>query len=356
MTMRAAIFITAACLITALACGSGNLMLHPDTRTDPGQPWPDTPDEPGTIDAFDDAGPDGDAATPEDAAEPGPDPTDDPDLPLDDTSPPDPGPVDPGPGDPGGPDLVPDPGFDAPAQPDVLYTGKYAGLENTSGQSLVDALCAIVKDGYKTIGYSEAGDLIRQEVDSYNGQVQCAYEGLWHKNGNGLNIEHSWPQSLGAEGVAKSDMFHLFPTVSKFNSARGNLPFGEVVDRDWPEDLTGDANCAVQFSPDGLGCYSVRGKDLHDVKVFEPRDGHKGNAARAVLYFSLRYGSNCKVKPLKTFDEDHPAVTEALLKQWNLLDPPDSHEKDRNDRIEKYQKVRNPFVDHPEFVDRISFQ
>jgi endonuclease I len=90
--------------------------------------------------------------------------------------------------------------------------------------------------------------------------------------------------------------------------------------------------------------------------VFEPRDGQKGDAARAVFYFSIRYGDGCQVKPLAVFDPAHPAASEAVLEEWNLHDPPSDHERQRNDVIEVEQGVRNPFIDHPELVDRVSFQ
>ena len=44
-----------------------------------------------------------------------------------------------------------------------------------------------------------------------------------------MNTEHTWPQSKGATGAAKSDLHHLFPTDSKANSIRGNHPFGIVT-------------------------------------------------------------------------------------------------------------------------------
>jgi deoxyribonuclease-1 len=43
------------------------------------------------------------------------------------------------------------------------------------------------------------------------------------------------------------------------------------------------------------------------------------------------------------------------LKEWNRKDPPDADERIRNDRIATYENARNPFIDHPEFVDRIDF-
>ncbi|WP_425436649.1 endonuclease [Paenibacillus donghaensis] len=40
--------------------------------------------------------------------------------------------------------------------------------------------------------------------------------------------------------------------------------------------------------------------------------------------------------------------------EWNELDPVDMFEKRRNEVIyQKYQHNRNPFIDHPEWVDLI---
>ena len=40
-----------------------------------------------------------------------------------------------------------------------------------------------------------------------------------------------------------------------------------------------------------------------------------------------------------------------MLLQWNQQDPPDAFEKRRNQRIyERWQRNRNPFVDHPEWA------
>jgi endonuclease I len=255
------------------------------------------------------------------------------------------------------PDPAQDVAGDSPWPGDIVYTGIYAGLDDLWGAELAAKLCSLVKSGYDSLSYDAAGDLIREEIDNFGGKVEEIYTGTWVANGTGLNMEHTWPQSKGASSSpAKSDMFHLFASYPSFNSPRGNLAYGAVVAKDWPDEYTGNAGCTDHFPGHELGCFSFRGDDIQGVKVFEPRDAHKGNAARAIFYFSIRYGTNCALKPLKLFDESHPAVSEALYKTWNLLDPPDDDERARNDRIEKYQNVRNPFIDHPELVDRISFQ
>jgi endonuclease I len=80
-------------------------------------------------------------------------------------------------------------------------------------------------------------------------------------------------------------------------------------------------------------------EDLQD--CFEPLDSHKGNVARAMLYFSVRYKKSLTDKQ------------EKLFREWNNLDPVDLNEQIRNDRIEKIQGNRNPFIDDEKLVDQI---
>lgn len=147
---------------------------------------------------------------------------------------------------------------------------------------------------------------------------------------NIINIEHTWPQSRFSgkfnKGLQKADLHHLFPTDSQANSTRGNYQFGEVV-RD-----TKPVNCpASRFgvSSDGRS-------------VFEPPANHRGNVARALFYFSLRY--DLPITPNE----------EATLKKWSKEDPVDEDEIRRNEEIFKTQSNRNPFIDFPNLEDRIS--
>jgi hypothetical protein len=78
--------------------------------------------------------------------------------------------------------------------------------------------------------------------------------------------------------------------------------------------------------------------------TFEPRDDHKGDVARSMFYFVLRY------QDFSNFLD----AQEAILRTWYLNDLPSTKEIKRNEDIFKYQKNRNPFVDHPLFLNRIS--
>lgn len=91
--------------------------------------------------------------------------------------------------------------------------------------------------------------------------------------------------------------------------------------------------------------------------LFEPRDSHKGDIARSVLYMMLRWvhddtwGSDDWLElSLGIYKQDI-----AILKTWNDQDPPSAFEIARNDYIESEQRNRNPFIDNPDWVDLIDF-
>ena len=44
---------------------------------------------------------------------------------------------------------------------------------------------------------------------------------------------------------------------------------------------------------------------------------------------------------------------EDKLRTWHFEDPPDELEQKRNSLIELVQGNRNPFIDHPEIVERV---
>lgn len=149
-------------------------------------------------------------------------------------------------------------------------------------------------------------------------------------NHNEINIEHTWPQSRfsyrASKSIQKSDLHHLYPSDSRANSIRGNFYFSELSNQDTIE---GCMDSKQGYDPE-LG-----------ETTFEPPADHKGNVARALFYFSLRY--RIEITPHE----------EALLREWNKEDPVDAAERRRNDIIESFQGNRNPFIDDPEYADLI---
>lgn len=200
--------------------------------------------------------------------------------------------------------------------------------------------------GHKPLGYEEAkkqlfGNLHLKE-DSIGFYVEDAYcRKIYRRNmgpgalpdQNVLNCEHTWPQSKFTsrfpEKAQKSDLHHLFPTDSKANSTRGNFDFAEV-----------ESNIHLKDCDASQSGESVTHKGDHN--FFEPPAEHKGNVARALFYFSIRY----KI--------EIDATQEKFLRQWHAQDPVDNDEISRNDAIALLQGNRNPFIDHPEYVDAVT--
>jgi len=145
-----------------------------------------------------------------------------------------------------------------------------------------------------------------------------------------INVEHTWPQARFNKNINKNtqlgDLHHLFPTDSRTNNIRGMWQFA-VIQEHRPTEL-----CSASAYGRRKGNKTL---------FFEPPDDHKGNVARALFYFSVRYQL-----PISKIEE-------SFLRQWHDLDPVDQKERERNQQIELIQHNRNPFIDHPEFVERI---
>jgi deoxyribonuclease I len=157
-------------------------------------------------------------------------------------------------------------------------------------------------------------------------------------NNNILNCEHTWPQSRFngsySKATQKTDLHHLFPTDSRANSSRGSYRFAEV-----------DGEAAYPGCEASRRGSAIRPEKSTIVKsslYFEPDDQFKGNVARALFYFAVRY--NLRLSSTEEF----------YLKKWHREDPVDEQEEIRNDMVEELQNNRNPFIDYPGLVRKIS--
>lgn len=190
-------------------------------------------------------------------------------------------------------------------------------------------LSKLITESHHPLNYQQANIYLFTKIDNHNGLVCSVYSPSDCINTDVvpspkiMNIEHTWPQSAGANGFAKSDLHHLFPTSSSTNSIRSSLPFCNVVIVKWSADQ------------------SKRGLNSFGEHCFEPPTAHKGKVARALFYFSLRYQM-----PI----DDHQ---ELFLRLWHNDYPVTEEEKERNKTISLYQNNSNPFIDHPELVDSI---
>jgi deoxyribonuclease-1 len=166
-------------------------------------------------------------------------------------------------------------------------------------------------------------------------------------DGTILNAEHVWPKNRFLENdpnlpkkqkkghplykVKEADMHILYPSHSQENGLRQNWEFGDV---DVPGKKTKCADTKV-------GKITLADGTTSSKTYYQPPTESKGNVARVVFYFSIRY--NVYIHPEE----------EAFLKAWHKADPVDEMEIHRNETFYGHTNVRNPFIDMPELADVI---
>jgi len=218
------------------------------------------------------------------------------------------------------------------------------------GAILLDAL----QDNFTTpdvLSFSDARDTLFSIIWGRNDSLECVYTGFKRymdpdedptvtvfNNGtaDGINTEHSYPQSKGAEsGNPRADMHHLFPTRVDINGVRASHPFEEIPDNETATWYSGDIktnnipNAATideysEFRPGG----------------FEVRESFKGNIARAIFYFYTIYRDEAD-----SADPEFFAIQQTDLCDWHFEDPVDEEEWINTFGIAKYQgDIPNPFI------------
>ncbi|WP_162089128.1 endonuclease [Chryseobacterium aquaeductus] len=175
--------------------------------------------------------------------------------------------------------------------------------------------------------------------------------------GLGYNREHIMPQSTFYSNYPMySDLFFVIPTDARINQLRSNYPYGI-------------SNSTIHYTFTNTSKIGNNGTSgmTYTGRVYEPINEFKGDIARSLLYFAVRYES--KLRTFK-YDTTTNPVTDRnqldgteerafdlpyiqMLKQWNILDPVSQKEIDRNNAVYTIQKNRNPFIDHPEWINLI---
>jgi hypothetical protein len=224
----------------------------------------------------------------------------------------------------------------------------YEAVEGLTGTALWQGLQTIISSGHLILTENQAKSTMYLVLDNYDGLVQCIYTGMWEAPGlppdytpDGYGYEHSYPQSwynetgdnIPEQDWANYDLNHIFSANQSANASRGNTPFDYVttISTTW-----------------GSGeHFSYRGENAFEETAFEVADKFKGNVARALFYFTVRYYDDDS--GLTRFGIDMLPV----LYQWHIQDPVDDNETTRNESIFAVQGNRNPFIDHPEFVSAI---
>ena len=235
----------------------------------------------------------------------------------------------------------------------TLLGNYYSGIFSDNNSLLSDLQNRIKAQAIK-VHYDDYDSTLIENFesrDTVGGQkvITCVYSGFnyvyvppfkWAYMSREHTFAHSWMPNEDLSMDYYSDLFNLFPTdLEHANMLRSNYPLGEVE------------IIYSQYLDAKLGL------DKAGNLVFEPRDQHKGDAARALFYMCLRYnglnGLHWKLPP----NNSSPYIIQdqTILKKWHFQDLPDSWEKARNDYVFSIQKNRNPFIDSINYACKIDF-
>jgi endonuclease I len=234
--------------------------------------------------------------------------------------------------------------------------GYYATASDKTGIELRSALHNIIDD-HRVIKYSSknpdtADALAELDADSDNpSSVILIYSRRSEAISNfgtstGWNREHLWCNSYGIDkrGPAYSDLHNLKPADASVNSARSNKIYDNSDKSDPKYERPGHPEAKLTSE---------------DTDSWEPPTNVRGEIARAAFYMDVRYsGDKSNENDLQLTNDLSGISSDSVffgsldtLLEWHIADPVDAAERTRNDLVHSdYQKNRNPFVDHPEWV------
>lgn len=254
----------------------------------------------------------------------------------------------------------------------------YAGTEDLTGYALKTKLHEIISAKMYNWSYDDLKTLYAQtDLDHYyenDGTVLDIYSeipdgpdaynytldnivGSAGAEGLGWNREHMMPQStFNGNYPMYSDLFYVIPADARVNQLRSNYPYGKAGSTVY-YNFTNGSKQASNGTPNAT--YTGR--------VYEPIDEFKGDIARTLFYFATKYEGklgtfNFSTNSDPTKDQNPLDGTEekayadwyvAMLLSWNQQDPVSQREIDRNNAVYNIQKNRNPFIDHPEWINMI---
>jgi endonuclease I len=238
----------------------------------------------------------------------------------------------------------------------------YDNAEGKSGAELKTALYNIIKNHIQ-LGYSELWTAFYTTDAKPNGKVWDMYSntnytfGINQQGGGGYtgegqmyNREHSFPKSWFNDGYPMyTDLFHLYPTDAYVNGRRSNYPYGNVRN-------------AIFTSTNGSKLGSPVTSNFNEsASVFEPANDYKGDFARTYFYMATCYenriagwrGNNAATRDILD-GTSYPAFKSwyvDMLVEWHKNDPVSEKEINRNNAVYDIQGNRNPYIDHPEWVE-----
>lgn len=233
----------------------------------------------------------------------------------------------------------------------------YGDLQNLYNQTDID----------RFYDFDSSNNTYLLDIYSSNPSGATAYHytnqqmiGSANAEGLGWNREHQMPQSsFNSNYPMYSDLFFVIPTDARINQLRSNYPYGIST--------TTPSYVYYTFTNGSKIGRNATPGSAYTGRVYEPHNQFKGDIARSLLYFAVRYEG--KLNSFNFYNGTSPANDTSpldgteekafedwyinLLLQWHNQDPVSPREIARNNSVYNVQQNRNPFIDHPEWVNMI---
>lgn len=229
--------------------------------------------------------------------------------------------------------------------------GYYDSLNGKSGIQLFQAIQDIIANPQvvRSHTYGDAELILRQAdqnplnsnevwlmyVESprakYKFQSTSSSVGSW-------NREHIFPQSRGGFANATSstaDGIDIFLPTNANDIAAGHSDAHHIRAEDGPEN---SSRSNRDYGTDYNGPAGNQGS-------------WKGDVARSLFYMAVRYNGLSLVNGNPPDSTLGQMADLASLLQWNVMDPADDFEMNRNNIVYTWQYNRNPFIDYPQLAD-----
>lgn len=236
----------------------------------------------------------------------------------------------------------------------IYYTKANAAI-NGDLPSFKQALHEDIKKDYNQLSYNQAWSalIVTDEDPENSDNVILLYTGksipktqnasVLNNAPDSWNREHVWSKSHGfpnASQLGYTDIHHLRPADASINTLRSNYDFNNGGDPAEDGDIVTENNLLSGIS-------------------WEPRTEVKGDVARMMFYMAVRYEENgdadmpdlILVDKVDTYGPEFGKL--CTLYNWHINDPVGVKESERNDAIYEFQGNRNPFIDHPEWVEKL---
>jgi endonuclease I len=235
-------------------------------------------------------------------------------------------------------------------------SGYYASLEGLSGAALKQAVQNIIANPsvVRLHSYADIWEILKtsdqnpmnsgqiweiyleQPMSKIDQQQSSSIVGKWNRehifcqsrggfvvanndSADGIGVWTSTSAASTVDGV--SDAHHIRAVNGQENSSRNNKNYGTI-------------NSATVYA----GATGTQGS-------------WRGDVARACFYMAVRFnGLNVVNGDPSEYNGANPSGNIgdlATLLSWNLSDPRDDFEMNRNNYIQTWQYNRNPFIDHP---------